>query len=92
VDSAALGAQVPEEPAVPVRARPLRVRQPVLAGLLLRLAVPVPVQRPVPLQAPVPAVPLREGRWVPAHLVLAVPVERLLSRLSCSVAMARSTP
>ena len=58
VDSAALVAQVPEEPAVPVRARLVLVRQPVLADLLLRLAVLVPARLAVLVQRPVPADPL----------------------------------
>jgi len=89
VDSAALAAQGPEEPAVPVRAR---LRQLVPAGLLLRLAVPLSVQRAVLLQRPAPVVPLLEERRALAHLVPAVPVDLLLSRQSFSAAMARSTP
>jgi hypothetical protein len=93
-DSAALGAQVREEPVVPVRARLVLVRRPVPADLLLRLAVLVPVHLAVLVHRPVPADPLLEGRPVLAHLVLeaAVPVELLLSRQSFSAAMARSTP
>ena len=60
-DSAALGAQVPEEPAVPVRARLVLVRQPVLADLLLRLAVLVPARLAVLVQRPVLADPLLVG-------------------------------
>ena len=90
-DSAALGAQVPEEPAVPGRERLVLVRRPVLADLL---AVLVPARLAVPVQRPVPADPFLEERPVLAHLVLepAVPVELLLSRQSFSAAMARSTP
>ena len=93
VDSAALWAQVPEEPAVPVRGRLVLVRQPVLADALRRLAVPVPAHLAVPVQRPVPADPLLEERPVLAHLVLepAVPVGLLLSRQLFSAAMARST-
>ena len=90
-DSAALEAQVPEEPAVPVRARLVLVRQPVLADLLLRLAVLVPARLAVLVQRPVPADPLLEERPVLAHSA-AVPVDLLLSRQSFSAAMARSTP
>ena len=90
-DSAALEAQDPEEPAVPVRGRlVLRVRQRVLADL--RPADPVPARLALLLQGPVPADLLQEDRAVPAHLVLAVPVELLLSRPSFSVAMGRTTP
>ena len=88
VDSAALAAQVPEEPAVPVRAR---LRQLVPAGLL-RVAVPLSVQWAVLLQRPAPVVPLLEERRALADLVPAVPVDLLLSRPSFSAAMARSTP
>jgi hypothetical protein len=93
-DSAALAAQVPEEPAVPVRARLVLVRQPVPADLLFRLAVLVPARLAVLVQRPVPADPRLEERPVLAHLVLkpAVPVELLLSRQSFSAGMARSTP
>ena len=84
LQSAAVGAQVPQEPAVPVRARLVLVRQPVLAELLLRSAVL--------LQRPVPADPLLAERPVLAHWVRAVPVEPLLSRQSFSAAMAGSTP
>ncbi len=91
MDSAALGAQVPEEPAAPVRGRLVLVRQPVLADLLLRLAVRVPARLAVLVQRPVPADPLLEERPVLAHLA-AVRVELLLSRQSFSAAMARSTP
>ena len=91
-DSVALGARVQEEPAVALRARLARARQPVPAGLLLRLAV-VPAHLAVRVQRPVPADPLLEGRPVLAHLVLAaVPVDLLLSRRSFSAAMERSTP
>jgi hypothetical protein len=97
VDSAALGAQVPEEPAV--RVAPVLVRQPVLADLLLRLAVPVPVPAHLvlPVRGPVPADPVLEERPVLAHLVLdpAASVDlllSLLSRPSFSAEMARSTP
>jgi len=86
-DSAALGAQVPEEPAVLVRARLALKRQPVLAHLLLRPAVPVP-HLAVLLQRPVPAGPLLAERPVLGHLV---PVEPLLSRQSSSADMAGST-
>ena len=95
VDSAALVAQVPEEPAVPVRARLVLVRQPVLADLLLRPAVLVPALWRSWCSG-------RSGRtrcaWRPpagpGALVLepAVPVHLLLSRQSFSAAMARSTP
>ncbi len=99
-DSAALGARVPEEPPAPVRARlvlaPLVLaREPVLADLLLRLAVRVPAHLAVPVQRPVPADPLLAQRPVPAdpllaqrlalaHWVLgrAAPVDLLLSRQS----------
>ena len=89
LDSAALGAQVPEEPAVPVRARLVLVRQPVPADLLgPGPALAVLVHRPVL------ADPLLARRPVLAHWVLeaAVPVQLLLSRRSFSAAMARSTP
>ena len=90
VDSAALGAQVPEEPAAPVRGRRVLVQQPLLADLLLQRAVPVPARLAV-LDQPVPADPLlEEERLVLAHLA-PVP-ELLLSRPSFSAAMARSTP
>ena len=91
-DSAALGARVPAEPALP--ARRVQARQPVLAGLLLRLAVLPPTHLAVLVRQPVPADPLREGRPVLAHLVLesAVAVDLLLSRQSCSAAMAGITP
>ena len=78
------------------RARQLRARQPVLARRLQRRAVGAPahwavlVQRPVPAE-PLPAEPLPEGR-VLALLVAAVPVDLLLSRQSCSAAMASTTP
>ena len=88
---AALAAQVPEEPAVPVRARLVLVRQPVLADLLFRLAVLVPARLAVLVPRRVPADPRPEERPVLAHLA-AVPVELLLSRQSFSAAMARSTP
>ena len=93
-DSAALGAQVPEEPAVPGRerlvlVRLVLVRRQLLADLLLRPAVVVPARLAVPVQRPVPADPLLEERPVPAHLVA---VELLLSRQSFSAAMARTTP
>jgi len=93
-DSAALGERVPEEPAAPVPARLVPVRQPVPADLLLRLAVLVPVHLAVLVHRPVLADPLLEERRVLAHLVLeaAVPVDLLLSRQSFSAAMARSTP
>jgi hypothetical protein len=81
--SAAVGAQVPQEPAVPVPARPVLKRQPVLAELLLWSAVL--------LQRPAPAYPLREVRPVLALLVPAVPLDPLLSRQSFSAAMAGST-
>ena len=79
---------------MPVRARLVLVRQPVLADLLLRPAVLVPAPLAVLVQRPVPADPLLAERPVLAHLVLepAVPVELLLSRQSFSAAMARSTP
>jgi hypothetical protein len=82
VDSVALGAQGPEEPAVPVRARRVPVRQPVLVDLLLRLAVLVPAHSAVLVPRPVPVDPLLEARPVPAHFDPAVPVELLLSRRS----------
>ena len=87
VDSAALGAQVPEEPAVPVRARRVLVRRRV------PLAALVPAHLAVLVQRPLPADPLAQ-RPVLADLVLgpAVPVELLLSRQSSSAATARSTP
>ena len=77
---------------MPVRGRPVLVRQPVLADLLLRLAVRVPAHLAVLVQRPVPADPLLEGGrswriWLPA-----VPVDLLLSRQSFSAAMAGSTP
>ena len=81
--SAALGAQVPEEPAVPVRGRLVLVRQPVLADLLLWSAVL--------LQRPVPADPLLAERPVLAHWVLVALVEPLRSRQSFSAEMAGST-
>ena len=89
--SAALAARVPEEPAAPVRARLVLVRQRVRADLLLRLAVRVPARLAALVQRPVPADPLLEEGQVLAHLA-AVPVELLLSRPSFSAAMARSTP
>ena len=76
---------------MPVRARLVLVRQPVLADLLLRLAVLVPARLAVLVQRPVPADPLLEERPVLAHSA-AVPVDLLLSRPSFSAAMARSTP
>ena len=85
------GAQVPEEPAAPVRGQLVLVRQPVLADLLLRLAVLAPAHSAVLLQRPVPADPLLEERPVLADLA-EVLVELLLSRRSFSAAMARSTP
>ena len=93
--SAALEAQVPEEPPAPVRARLVLVRQPVLADL--QLAVLVPAHSAFLVQRPAPADPLLEERPVPAHWVLdrAVPVElplNLLSPQSFSAATARSTP
>ena len=77
---------------MPVRARLVLVRQPVLAHLLLRLAVPVPPHLAVLLQRPVPADPLLAERPVLAHWVPAAPVDPLLSRQSFSAAMAGSTP
>jgi hypothetical protein len=94
VDSAALGAQVPEEPAVPGRAQRVPARQRVSADVLLRLAVRVPVPLAVLVHRLVPAEPLLAQRPVLAHWVLnlGVPVDLLLSRPSFSAAMARSTP
>ena len=54
-DSAALEAQDPEEPAVPVRALLVPVRQPVLADPLPRLAARVLAHLAVLVQRPVPA-------------------------------------
>jgi hypothetical protein len=69
---------------VPVRARLVLARRPVLADLLLRLAVLV-LRLAVLVQRPVPADPLPEDRPVLAHSVLpaAVPADLLLSRRSC---------
>jgi hypothetical protein len=99
VDSAALGAQVPEgpaaqvpeEPAAPVGARLLLVRPLPLADLLLLLAVPVPARLAVLVQVPAPGPPLLAERLVLAHLA-AGRAELLLSRQSFSAAMARTTP
>ena len=82
LQSVAVGAQVPQEPAVPVRARLVPVPQPVLAHLLLRLAVRVSAHSAVLVQRPVPADPLLEARPVLARWVLAAPVVPLLSRQS----------
>ena len=104
--SAAVGTQVPQEPTVPVRARRVLLRQPVLAGLLvlvrqrvladlqLPLAVPVPAHLAVLVHLLVPADPLREERPVLAHLLVhpAGRVDLLLSLQSFSAAMAGSTP
>ena len=88
-DSAALEAQVPEEPAVAVRARLVLKRQLVLAALLLRLAVLVPpgflVQRRVPADR------LLKERPVLAHSAAVPVVDLPLSPRSFSAAMARST-
>jgi hypothetical protein len=94
VGPAARGAQVREEPAVPVQLRLVLVRQPVPADLPLRLAGRVPAHSAVLLQRRVPADSLLEERPGLAHLVLepAAPVDLLLSRQSFSAAMARSTP
>ncbi len=87
-DSAALEAQVPEEPAVPVRARLVPVRQ-----LARRTRCsgwrswPGALGGPVQRAARVPSA----ERPVLAHSA-AVPVDLLLSRQSFSAAMARSTP
>jgi hypothetical protein len=93
VDSAAVGARVPVEPAAPVRARRVLVRQPVLADLPELLAVLVPAHLAVLVQRPVPADP-EERAVLLADLVLdpAVQVELLHSRPSFSPATARSTP
>ena len=91
VDSAALGAQLPEEPAAPVRGLQVLLRQRVLADLLLRLPVLVPPRLAVLVRRPVPAGSLLEERPALAHLA-AVPVELPLSRPWFSAAMARSTP
>jgi hypothetical protein len=69
VDSAAVWAQVPEEPAGPVRGRLVLVRRPVLAERLLRLAAPLPARLAIRLQRPVPADPLL-ARRVQVRLVL----------------------
>ena len=52
---------------MPVRARLVLVRQPVLADLLLRLAALVPARLAVLVQRPVPADPLLAERPVLAH-------------------------
>ena len=93
-DSAALGAQVweepavpgraqlvPEEPAVPGRAQLVLAQQRAPADVLLRLSVLLPSRLAVRVR-PVPADPLLEP--VPAHWVLdpVVPVDLLLSRPS----------
>ena len=91
-DPAALEAQVPEEPAVPVRARLVLVRRPVLADPLVRLAVLVPARLAVLVERPVPADPLLEERLVLADFVLEPAVlDRLLSRRSFLAATAGST-
>ena len=84
VDSAALVAVVPREPAVPVRARLVVARLALL------------VQRPVPaVLHPLrePAAPLLARLLVVVHGVVepAAPLPLLLSRPSSSAAMARST-
>ena len=81
LQSVAVEAQVPLEPAVPVRARLVLVRPPVLTDLL-RLAALVPARLPVRAQRPFPAALLLEARPLLAHWVSAVQVVRLLSRRS----------
>src|SRR6476620_10724644 len=99
VDSAALVAAVPREPAVPVQARLVLVRLPVLADLLLGPAVLVRAHLAFLVQRPVPAVPhpRREPAAPPlaqllvlVHRVLepAAQLQLLLSRQSFSAAMA----
>ena len=81
LQSVAVVAQVPQEPALPVQGR--LGQQPVLAELLLWSAVLV--QRLVPVDA------LLAERPVPAHWVLAALVDPLLSRQSFSAEMAGNT-
>ena len=85
VDSAALAAVVPREPAVLVQARVVLAR---LAALVAQRPVPAV---PHPLRAP--AAPLLAQLPALVHGVVepAAAVELLLSRQSSSAAMARST-